>query len=237
MYYEIKRYKRIKRQATGIIGKRRHINPYGFIVVFSRSLCRYAQSYGFFVVADGEDAAFLAQFRAPVKTNYVRKNLCIVREKFICGQASVYCVWYNQRYFASSVLPGVDYYIIGKARRKNNCVEMINPKLVRADKCASDIIVLYKQIKGLPSSVVASAMEVLLKNIQIVSFIPENLRDAYGLMPLEEAYNIIHRPKTLENISKAKYSISIEYLSYTICVYELIKKSAVHNKKQNLLWR
>lgn len=197
----------------------------------------------FSVVADGEDAAFLAQFRAPVKTNYVRKNLCIVREKFICGQASVYCVWYNQRYFASSVLPGVDYYIIGKARRKNNCVEMINPKLIRADKCASDIIVLYKQIKGLPSSVVASAMEVLLKNIQIVSFIPENLRDAYGLMPLEEAYNIIHRPKTLENISKAKYSISIEYLSYTICVYELIKKSAVHNKNriyygdEQLLWR
>ena len=106
--------KGLKNKRLALLEKEGILTPMDLLSFFPVRYVDTRNLTDFSVVADGEDAAFLAQFRAPVKTNYVRKNLCIVREKFICGQTSLYCVWYNQRYFASSVLPGVDYYIIGK---------------------------------------------------------------------------------------------------------------------------
>lgn len=183
-------------------------------------------------VRDGDDVAFKAVFPEKPKTSFVRRNMCVTRAKVSAGAAAVACVWYNQRYFASSVETGAEYYFIGKARKKNNAVEIVNPRTVRADRCRGRMLILYKPLKGLPSSVIASAVQSVLERIEIVSFIPENVRRAKNLIPLAEAYRIIHLPQSPERIDEAKRSISIEYLSYTICVYEIIRRSAVRRKER-----
>lgn len=177
----------------------------------------------FSVIEEGEQAVFSVVFKEKPKTIFIRTGLCLVKVRFEIEDRSVICTWFNQKYFASSVTAGVQYYIIGKVKKNGKNFEIINPKCVRADKCTGRFLVYYKPLKGLPSNVIASAEKILLEKINIVSFIPEKLREENFLMPLADAYRAIHNPCNLLNIGDAKRSISVEYLNYTLCVYNLIK--------------
>lgn len=183
-------------------------------------------------VDDGEKAVFCAVFSEKPKTAYVRKNLCITKVRFEVENKTVLCTWFNQKYFASSVIVGSAYYIIGKVKKNGNVFEITNPKTVRRDKCNGRFLVYYKPLKGLPSSVIASAEKTLLERVNIVSFIPEKLRAENELMTLTDAYKAIHFPTTLKTIDAAKRSISVEYLNYTLCVYSIIKQKSGFDKKR-----
>lgn len=187
----------------------------------------------FSAVSEGERVVFSAVFTDKPKTAYIRKNLCLVKVKFEIEGVGVTCTWFNQKYFASSVAIGKRYYIIGKVKRNGKFFEVINPKVIAKDKCRDRFLVFYKPLKNVPSAAIASAINSVLQRVKVVSFIPKDLREEYGLMDLSDAYRCIHVPQSLEEIANAKQNVSIEYLNYKICVYEIIKQKSLTKKTRS----
>lgn len=189
---------------------------------------RYVDLYNltdFSSVSDGEFVVFSAVFTEKPKTAYIRSNYCMVKVKFDVEGKFIYCTWFNQKYFASNILPGQRYYIFGKAKLNGNIINLANPKIALCNKCDSRFIVMYKPLKNISSAVIASAIKTVLNKIHIESFIPDLLRDKYGLMNLSESYRMIHMPQQIDEIEKAKKSVSVEFLNYSLCVYNIIKNS------------
>ncbi len=189
---------------------------------------RYVDLYNltdFNSVCDGDFVVFSAVFTEKPKTAYIKRNYCMVKVKFDIEGKSVYCVWFNQKYFASGISVGQRYYIFGKAKTNGNVINLANPKTVLCDKCESRFLVIYKPLKNINSSVMASAIKTVLNKIRIVSFIPDEIRKRFGLMNLFDAYVAIHMPQKIEETEKAKRSIGIEFLNYSLCVYNIIKNN------------
>ena len=100
----------------------------------------------FQTVKEGDDVLFSVVFSEKPKTSYVRKNLCLVKVKFEIGGKNVYCTWFNQKFFASSIVVGERYYIMGKAALNGKSVEIKAPKAVRESKCNGNILVIYRPV-------------------------------------------------------------------------------------------
>jgi len=177
-------------------------------------------------VRNGDDVVFCVSFTEKPKVAYIRTGLCMVKVKFEIGNRSVYCTWFNMRYIAKSILVGVQYYVIGKAKLNGRSIDVINPKLVRRDKCKSRFLVYYKPIKKIGSAVIESAVKEILKSVSIHSFISEFDREKHGLLRLHDAYKAMHQPTDLSVLDLARRTVSIEYLSYTLSVYSIIRQNS-----------
>lgn len=206
--------------------------PMDLVSYFPAKYVNLTNYTDFQTVKDGDDVLFSVVFKEKPKTSYIRKNLCLVKVKFEVNGKNVRCTWFNQKYFASSVVVGERYYIIGKAKIENNTVFVNAPKAVRESKCNGNFLVIYRPIKDMSGSVIAASICQALDKMEIVSFIPDEIRERYDLMSLKNAYKAIHEPQSLEQIEKAKRSVGIEYVNYTLCVYDIINKASKTDKKQ-----
>lgn len=206
--------------------------PMDLVSYFPAKYVNLTNYTDFQTVKDGDDVLFSVVFKEKPKTSYIRKNLCLVKVKFEINGKNVRCTWFNQKYFASSVVVGERYYIIGKAKIENNTVFVNAPKAVRESKCNGNFLVIYRPIKDMSGSVIAASIRQALDKMEIVSFIPDEIRERYDLMSLKNAYKAIHEPQSLGQIEKAKRSVGIEYVNYTLCVYDIINKASKTDKKQ-----
>lgn len=218
--------KGLKEKRIAELEKAGIMTPMDLISCFPAKYVNLTDFTDFQTVKEGDDVLFSTVFVEKPKTSYVRKNLCLVKVKFEIGGKNVYCTWFNQKFFASSIVVGERYYIMGKASLNGKSVEIKAPKAVRESKCEGKVLVIYRPIKKLSGNVIASAIKRALEKIEIVSFIPEEVRKRYNLMPLSQAYRAIHMPTDIFEIDEAKRSVSIEYMNYTLCVYNIINKQA-----------
>ena len=216
--------KGLKEKRIAELEKAGIMTPMDLISCFPAKYVNLTDFTDFQTVKEGDDVLFSVVFSEKPKTSYVRKNLCLVKVKFEIGGKNVYCTWFNQKFFASSIVVGERYYIMGKAALNGKSVEIKAPKAVRESKCNGNILVIYRPVKKLSGNIIASAIRSALEKIQIVSFIPEEVRERYSLMPLWQAYRAIHMPTNMSETDNAKRSVSIEYMNYTLCVYSIINK-------------
>ena len=223
--------KGLKEKRIAELEKAGILTPMDLISYFPSKYVNLRNLTDFQAVQEGEEVLFSVVFAEKPKTSYIRKNLCLVKVRFEIEGKKVFCTWFNQKYFASSIIPGERYYITGKASVKGNVVEINAPKTVRESKCDGNFLVFYRPIKSLSGTVIASVIKKALENMRIASFIPENVREKYGLMPLDQAYSAIHNPQSLTQLTQAKRSVGIERVNYTLCVYNIINSDSAVRKR------
>ena len=170
---------------------------------------------------DGDIVSFLGETVAPAKRAYIRRGLNVVNCSFKNNGIVVRCSWFNQPFAARSLKEGDKVYVVGKVKRFKSAVQIVNPTLLAPQPTDEQIVPVYKT--PIPSRTFESAVKTALKSVKVNSFIPDNLAEKFGLMPLQTALFRIHCPRDLMELALAKRSVAVENLCYIITSYRLLK--------------
>lgn len=153
---------------------------------------------------------------------------------FLCATENVQfkVVWFNQSYFANSIIPGESYYFYGKVRI-NGLLEIINPIFEETNKPLiklKGIKVIYP-LKGYIAQITFSKyVREALKHMNIISVAKDTKED---LLCLSDAYEIVHFPNDLTKVSQAKNRIMLERTLGYMLAYEKIKGNKIINEVFN----
>ncbi|MBE5733082.1 MAG: ATP-dependent DNA helicase RecG [Clostridiales bacterium] len=179
---------------------------------------------------EGEDVLILARTEEDVKVSYIKKNMNVVKAKFVYDNLNVYITYFNQPYMAKNIVKGKYYYISGKLKIKNG-LTISNPSLYPFTGDTTPIPV-YTKLKGLPQNTLVSAIDTVLSSVRLNGYIPKTLSDKYELCEINSAYASVHHPKDMQEIAQAKRTVSVEYLNYIISVYALVREKTKTTKKR-----
>lgn len=219
--------KGIKEKRLEVLTKSGIYTPVDLISFFPKKYLDITNLTALASVKDGDEVLLLAKTDVEPTVSYIRRNMSVVKIKFTYDFKSVYVTYYNQPYMAKNIVVGKYYLISGKIKTSKGYV-IPNATLIPYVE-NSEPIPVYNKIKGLPSSVLTSAIDTVLNSVTLSGYIPKTICDSEGLMEINDAYKKVHHPHSLEEIHCAKRSVSIEYLNYLISVYSIIRKKNTVN--------
>ncbi len=160
------------------------------------------------------------------KVKYIRKGLFLATAIFKAeGGEEFECGWFNRKYLKNTLPVGKRCYVYGKVERYGKKLSVNNPTLIAHTENMPSVYPLYRPIKGVPSSVFMNAIDTVLNNVRISSYLNERIKVKFGLMELNKAFCCIHRPPNREILNDAHNSIAIENLSCNIALYSILKQS------------
>lgn len=172
-------------------------------------------------VRDGEDISFLGEVVSPAKRAFIRRGLTVVNCGIQNNGITVRCSWFNQPFAARGLLPGDKVYVAGKVKRFKSAVQMTNPTLIAPLDTDGDIVPVYKT--AIPSRTFAAAVKTALDNVRVNSYIPSDIAQKFGILPLQQALYAVHSPKTDIELDTARKSVAVENMCYVITSYRLLK--------------
>lgn len=172
-------------------------------------------------VREGEEISFSGEVKTAASRSYIRRGLSVVNCVFVNNGITVRCSWFNQPFAARSLSVGDKVYVFGRVKKFKNVIQLINPTLLTPQADDGAIIPVYKT--AVPSRTFAAAVKTALSCVKINSYIPERIAENYGLMPLRDALGMIHAPRSLSELARAKRSVATENLCYVITTYRLLK--------------
>lgn len=183
-------------------------------------------------VRPGTKALVKCTFLEALKTRIVRKNLKITKIKFLSEGSIFYATFFNNPYISSYFKKDVEYKLYGKVERNGNYLEIVSPKYSKLEDNVSiknglnPIYPLSTKNKLTNKDFKKFILSALTK-IDIIDYIPDDIKKEYGLISLDEAYKNIHEPKTLEDTLKANERMTFD----EFCGFNL---SIILNKNLNL---
>ncbi len=177
----------------------------------------------------GDSLAFVGEIKENPVRKFIRKGLSFVKAKLAVLDAAenkreVTCTWFNQPYLFKMLVLGKRFCICGKVRKFNNSVELSSPQIKTLPDEEKSIIPLYKGLKGLPQSVLTEAVRIVLDSIKVKGIFDDQTIEKYALSDFDSAVRTLHFPQNMQQIQKASYTAALENITYTICVYSLLKK-------------
>lgn len=154
-------------------------------------------------------------------------------------------IWFNQPYLINVLKKGDRVYLAGKASLRKGGLYLSNPAYEKA--LTSDIhdlksslthtgriIPIYPETEKLSSRwlrIVIKSFLVKFKN-KIPEILPEKIRGAFDLLPIQEAIWQIHFPDSMQLARKAKERFSFEEL-FVLSLLVLREKMKLIRKKAN----
>ena len=173
---------------------------------------------------EGERVSVLARTLQTPKAAYIRKGLSVVKVKFVYGDKTVWCSWFNLPYMARNIIPERYYYIFGCLKKFKNSFEITSPQLIRFTGEEPPVIPVYKSIGKVNSQLIAEAVKIALKAVTAESYVPQRTAEKYGLCSLDKAFRSVHFPCDVSEAAEAQRVLSIERLTYMLGAYSVIKE-------------
>lgn len=147
--------------------------------------------------------------------------------KAMCRQGDMLfnAVWFNQPYVATRLKTGY-YLFYGRVQNKYGMgASMVNPSFESAENNTrlKGIIPVYPLAGTLTQSAVRSAVGQALAKCPVESLIPLPLAKKFSLMPLREAYAMLHQPRSAQDIAAASERIATEEYFVLVSAFKMIK--------------
>lgn len=204
--------------------------PLDLIMCFPCKYIDLSREVDFTAIKDNEQVSLLAKIDSLPVTQFVRKGLSFVKVKCACGDKFFTCTWFNQKYVANKLQVGKMFYFSGRVKKFKSSIDISAPILSDYKEGDAGIISIYPKIKGLPANLLTEAIAVALNSITVNSYLTNELTTKYKLMPLNQAFRVLHQPKFMEQIELAQRTVAIENLSYTLCIFMQIKQKNAENR-------
>jgi len=165
----------------------------------------------------GETVCVRARAVERARTVRVPSGLLLSRVVVSDDENALTVTFFNRKYAAESITPGVAYIFYGKIGGKGGRLEMLNPDFepeAAQGKRTSAIIPVYRLTAGMGRARLSAAIENALEICkgELTDPIPESVRREYGLMGAPEAYKNIHFPESWEVLSEARRRMVFEEL-------------------------
>lgn len=153
------------------------------------------------------------------------------------------CSFFKQPYIVNYFKPDKEYIICGQVIQnefQNKIYKQFIPLMFSDDiESLKKIVPVYKSIENIGDktleSIIYRALEYYKKNI-LIDYIDNNLKTEFNLCSIEEAYNKVHFPLTLEDVEKGKNCLLFDMLfRFNVRItYEKKLTSSLNNTTKKL---
>ncbi|MDD6188953.1 MAG: ATP-dependent DNA helicase RecG [Clostridiales bacterium] len=176
-------------------------------------------------VEDGECACVSATVCSSPRLHLVRKGMELLKFDITDGTAKCGVTFFNQSYLKNNIRHGEDYRFYGKFNRAGNFITVSNPIFEKEGKeleMVGRIMPVYRLTAGISQKILVRAIRQGLDAISdgLPETIPASTREKYGLIDVVAAYNLIHDPKSEEDIQRARTRLIFEELFVLSCALQ-----------------
>lgn len=202
---------------------------------------RYEDRTNFASIAgleDGQIYTIKAQVLAAGQRNsWHRRSFSITEAALGDDTGKISCVWFNQPYLKSYLIPGASMVLYGKVQRYNAKLQMSNPEFEFIDGKDDDSLSVGRivPVYTLPQGFSQRSMRHLIKNTleeflpKVNDALPFDLRSRNNLINLAESLLNIHFPKDLDLQKQAHRRLSFE--EFLIFQLPLVLRKLSHKEK------
>jgi len=162
-----------------------------------------------------EPACVVARVYSPVRETRIRKNFTVYSMVVFDDSGAMTIIWYNNRFVKNAFRTGEEILFFGKASKKNNKLEMINPIYERKGKTRfmGRIVPIYPLSGTLTQKIVQSAMEQAIEYADnLTEYLPEAVLERFSLPGICEAMKSIHFPESFGDYEIARKRFVFEEL-------------------------
>ncbi len=141
------------------------------------------------------------------------------------------CVWFNQPYLRNTLRQGRTYFMagtLGTYKGKPTLNPVLHEEITHPEDVVkiARILPVYEQTRGLSSKTIREKIRYILEHHlnEIYSNIPSHIEETYALMPVQDAFQQLHFPDSIESLHKARYRCAFEELFIAQLSSHIIKK-------------
>ncbi len=169
----------------------------------------------------------------------IRKNMTVYKCIATDGLCDLYITFFNNRFVKNALKEGQEFLFLGKVTGGLIRKEMSAPAYKSVNKTAP-LRPIYPQTAGLNSNAIHTVIQNALLSLQgedIETLTPKIMND-YSLVGKYEALNLIHNPKNMQDVERARKRLIFEellvlQLGMRLMGSERIKNGQVINDKSN----
>ena len=159
-------------------------------------------------------ACFRAMVMNTPRTSHIRKGLDITKTQIADHTGRLNVTFFNNRFAAEQLQYGREYIFYGAVSGDFIGYNMTNPVFENLDSApvtTRRILPVYPLTAGLSNAAVSKAVCQALDLCDPPGeMLPESVRQAYDILPAQEAYFAIHQPKTMAEAAQAKRRLIFE---------------------------
>ncbi|ELC8385921.1 ATP-dependent DNA helicase RecG [Clostridium perfringens] len=159
-----------------------------------------------------------------------RNGKTLTTINFTYNNLKVIGKWFNQPYIKRNFILGNEYNLMGKFKKVNNTLEVINPLIPCKEANKSEILPIYTLKNGLTNKILVKLINEILKNMIIKENLPEEIVSKYKLISLDKAIRSIHFPAGRGELQSAINRLKFQEL-FTYSLKIIMMKA--HIKKEN----
>ena len=154
-----------------------------------------------------------AVLAAPISDSRISGGKILSKGSVYDDTGSLQIVFFNNRYISSMLTYGIEYFFYGKINFDKYGSQMVAPTFSPVSEGAR-LHPIYRQTAGLNGKTIYNAVKQSLKLLPPVvnDPLPEQVRNAFGLMGLREALFGIHTPKDNNELESARKRLVTEEL-------------------------
>ena len=159
-------------------------------------------------------ACFKAMVMSSPRTAHIRKGLDITKVQVADATARLTLTFFNQKFTAEQLQYGKEYIFYGAVSGDFIGYNMTSPVFEALDSpplSTRRVLPIYPRTAGLSNSAIVKAVQQALAICNPPQeIIPQQIRDAYGILPAERAYYAIHQPNSMGEAELAKKRLIFE---------------------------
>ncbi|WP_124041248.1 ATP-dependent DNA helicase RecG [Clostridium perfringens] len=159
-----------------------------------------------------------------------RNGKTLTTINFTYNNLKVIGKWFNQPYIKRNFILGNEYNLMGKFKKVNNTLEVVNPLIPCKEANKSEILPIYTLKNGLTNKILVKLINEILKNMIIKENLPEEIVKKYKLISLDKAIRSIHFPEGRGELQSAINRLKFQEL-FTYSLKIIMMKA--HIKKEN----
>ncbi|MDK0937714.1 ATP-dependent DNA helicase RecG [Clostridium perfringens] len=159
-----------------------------------------------------------------------RNGKTLTTINFTYNNLKVIGKWFNQPYIKRNFILGNEYNLMGKFKKVNNTLEVINPLIPCKEANKSEILPIYTLKNGLTNKILVKLINEILKNMIIKENLPDEIVKKYKLISLDKAIRNIHFPEGRGELQSAINRLKFQEL-FTYSLKIIMMKT--HIKKEN----
>ena len=159
-------------------------------------------------------ACFRAMVMNTPRTNPIRKGLDLTKVQVADHTGRLSLTFFNSKYAVEHLEYGKEYIFYGCLTGDYAGYGMTNPIFEDIDSAAVTtrrVMPIYPLTAGLTNAAVLKAVRQALSICDPPrEVLPEAIRQRYGILGAEEAYRVIHEPRTMEEAAQARKRMIFE---------------------------
>lgn len=154
-----------------------------------------------------------------IKNTYTRFRKILTKATLNDGSGSVELVWFNQSWLIKNLRAGDKIRASGKIDRSGSKTTLVSPDWEKVEEGKDSIhtgrlVPIYPETYGISSKWLRQKLASILPRtyFMVRDPLPDYIKN--DLLPLPDALNLIHFPKTYDDIKAAKEKLSFDELFY-----------------------